>query len=130
MSRTRAQGFTLIEIMVVVAVVAILAAVALPAFNDQARRARRAAAISIIQDVQLQLERRRVDRADYTGLTAPTASAFYTYSIAAAPGTPNNYSISATPVAGSSQASDACGTLTIAKAGAQMTRTPTDAKCW
>lgn len=131
MSRKRSTGFTLIEIMVVVAVVAILAAVALPAFNDQVRKSRRAEAISNLQDVQLRLERWRVDHADYTGMTArPANTAFYGYTVTTAAATPNNYTITATPVAGSSQAKDTCGTLSIAKAGATIARTPVDAKCW
>lgn len=130
------SGFTLIELMVVVAVVAILAAIALPSFSSQIRKGRRAEAISTMQDAQLLLERWRVDHRDYTGTAgspgypALTDTAYYDFDLAAATSTPNNYTITATPLGG--QAQDECGTLTIVNtAGTVEKKTSTGStRCW
>lgn len=48
---TKQQGFTLLELVIVVAVLAILAAIAIPAFGDVIRSARQSAAITYVDAI-------------------------------------------------------------------------------
>lgn len=65
--RTR-QGFTLIELMIVVVVIAILAAIAIPAYQQFVIRAERAEAAAAIQEIILRQERFRANNPQYTTL--------------------------------------------------------------
>lgn len=48
---SKANGFTLIELMVVVAIVAIIAAIAIPSYNNQVTKSRRADGQALLQEV-------------------------------------------------------------------------------
>jgi type IV pilus assembly protein PilE len=116
----------LIELMIVVAVVGILAALALPSYFDSVRKGRRSEAVAGLAQVQQAQERWRANNAAYAtlltaapdatppglGLLATTSGGLYTLSIEAAGAT--GYTLSATAVSGTSQASDTnCSTMRI-----------------
>lgn len=67
------QGFTLIELMVVVVIVAILAAVALPAYQDYVTRSKIAEATSGLGSARVRLEQFFQDNRTYGGGAAPWA---------------------------------------------------------
>jgi len=110
------QGFTLIELMIVVVIVAILAAVALPSYQDSVRKSRRADGIAALLKLQLAQEKFRANCPLYADTLAGADSCnagtlnfstsseggYYTIAITAAGG--NTYNITADPQ--NSQASD------------------------
>ncbi|WP_243021543.1 type IV pilin protein [Simplicispira sedimenti] len=112
------QGFTLIELMIVVAVVAILTAIAYPSYNEYIRRGHRAEARAGLLQAAQWLER----AATATG-TYPLTAAFpanlkaipnnrYDISVVSDGAT---FTLTATPKAG--QTGDKCGNYTLTNTG-------------
>ena len=74
MHRSRARGFTLIELMVVVAIVAILATIALPAYNDYVRRSKIQEASATLLAMRVQMEQFFQDNLQYSDVSVTIPS--------------------------------------------------------
>lgn len=114
------QGFTLIEIMIVVAIVAILASIAYPSYQEQVRKSRRTEGQALLLELASKQERfytenntyttNLVDDLGYATDPAITENEWYQVNVTAADA--SGFTIQAVPQ--TAQASDLrCGTLTI-----------------
>ena len=142
---TLQQGFTLIELMIVVAIVGILSAIAYPSYAEYIRKGHRADARAGLLQAQQWLESAATATGVYP-LTAAALPATLTwagdttkrYDIAYAPtGNPvTSYTLTATRRVGTPQATDKCGNFTLTNTGvrnaAAGTYTVSDvlAECW
>ena len=115
--KTAQNGFTLIELMIVVAIIGILTAIALPNYQNYVIKSKRASAQSFMLDVANREKQYLLDARAYAslsdlGVVAPNeVSSNYTIAIAVG-ATPPSFTITATPITGSTQAGDAALTLT------------------
>jgi type IV pilus assembly protein PilE len=73
--RRPVQGFTLMELMIVVAIVGILAAVAYPSYIDSVRKGRRAQARTALAELMQQQERFLTQRNCYLGFSNDSGTA-------------------------------------------------------
>ena len=127
------QGFTLMELMIVVAIVGILAAIAFPAYQNQMLASRRSDGQSAIMNMAALMEAYYTENNTYVGantttlgITNASQQGYYTVSVTAASAT--GYTLSATPVAGGPQVADTtCSPLTITNTNVKG---PTPTTCW
>jgi type IV pilus assembly protein PilE len=151
-SSHRAGGFSLIELMVVVTIASILFAIAVPSYVTFIRQSRRTEAKTAVLDLAGREERYlSTNPAAYTtvpgnlGYAAfgiPIGSGYYSLAVCTVPpaascppsaiATAPAYTVTATPVAGQSQANDAqCTSFSVDSAGQQFaTGNQTAAFCW
>ena len=125
--KKRTQGFTLIEVMIVVVIIAILAAVAMPSYQESVRKGRRAMGKTVLQEQAQFMERYYTQNGRYTQNAAGTtmvtlnpssdATAIYTFQFDTTETDAQKFRLQAVPVTGGPQAGDRCGTLTLTNTG-------------
>ncbi len=140
MSRTarRAQGITLMELMITLAIVAILTAIAYPSYQVYVRKSNRTDATRTLTLDAQALERCYSQNFTYLGCPTVTTSAtaspngYYSVIIPAATLSANSYVITATPAPGSVQSNDAqCASFSLDNSGTQTsTGTASSQTCW
>lgn len=114
------RGFTLIELMVTVAIVAILASIAYPSYQDSVRRSHRTETAGKVLELAQRLERIRAQTYSYAGgNNLSEVRQRYTISsvVANSPANGETFTITATPLDGTDQTNDACGTFTYTNEG-------------
>lgn len=127
MKRNHMRGFNLIEMMVIVAIIAILASIALPSYRQYIIRSSRTAAQNELQKMSGLQEKIYLNSNAYTanlttaydgttagglGITSGTTTD-NRYTISLSRPTTQTYTLTATPVAGTTQAGD--GNLSISE---------------
>lgn len=137
------QGFTLIELMVVVAIVGILTAIAYPSYMDSVTKSRRGAAKSCLSEYAHFMERFYTTNLAYdkdtsnTNIVIPTLACttegkineYYTFAVTNL--TRSTFTATATPIGAQLTSDTKCGTLSLTHDGQrQVSVTGNATACW
>lgn len=118
--RKHSQGFSIIELMIVIVIVGIIATIAIPSYESYMTKARRAEAHAALMEVAARVERATIQASSYEDLSLAdlnvnefTGNSLYQITMTT---TANGYTISALPI-GIQENDTECGTLTLDQTG-------------
>lgn len=136
------DGFSLIELLIVLAIMGILVAVAIPAYTESIQRSNRAEAKSELVQVAAEQERFFSSTNSYSTDATPLAtpvvagrdrtstSGWYVTSVVACAGGAITNCFIATATAQNEQATDGCTTFTLTSTGLRGATGLTSDECW
>lgn len=132
------QGFTLIELMIVIAIIAIISAVAYPSYQDHVRKVNRSDALTTLAETAQRLERCFTSYGSYAHENCPIKNAQVIdtpkqhYEVTVSVPSAAVYTLTAVPVS-DQQLNDAkCQKIMLSQTGAKTAEDDTAAasKCW
>lgn len=130
---SKANGFTLIELMIVVVIVGILAAIALPNYSQYVERAKRKDATAVMLEAAQFVERYFTEQRTYVGVAAALPATLNKspregaalYNIGITNVTATTYVLSAVPIA--TYTPTKCGSLSVDQQGVRGITNPASA---
>lgn len=127
------KGFSLIEMMIVVGIIGILTAVAIGFYGDNVIASNRSEGRAVLSATAGSLEKCKSLYGSYNAANCNVAASVPTesfYTIDTTARTATTFTLTATPVAGKSQANDTdCTTMTLTNTGVKG-GTPATNECW
>ncbi|KAA0913664.1 type IV pilin protein [Psychrobacter sp. ANT_WB68] len=130
------QGFTLIEMMIVVAIIGVLAAIAYPSYQQYVIKTKRTDMMTEMQNIASEIESRKLAQGSYSAISASVKTDFANaypkqgaqlYDVTITDPLVSKWTITATPKIGSQMLSD--GNLTFNYQGIKCRIKGTNKKC-